>query len=68
MNFVTIKYQFQRNKRFDHNNGNYHLIVLLIHLTTDTNSVSLWSVEPQGKNIGVKNKKRLEIKIQPVLC
>ena len=33
---------------FDHNKVNYHL-------TTDTDSVSLWSVLLQGKYIGVKN-------------
>ena len=60
MNFVTIQYQFQRNNFFDHNKGNYHLIDLFIHfdtLITDTNSESLWSVELQGKYIGVKNKR-----------
>ena len=56
VNFATIQYQFQRNKYFDHNKGNYHLIVLFIHFDTDTNSVSLWSIELQGKYIGVKNK------------
>ena len=34
VNFVTIQYQFQRNKCFDHNKGNYHLIVLFIHFDT----------------------------------
>ena len=30
--FVTI--QYQRNKCFDHNKGNYHLIVLFSHFDT----------------------------------
>ena len=34
MNFVTIQYNFQRNNFFDHNKGNYHMIVLFIHFGT----------------------------------